>query len=464
MDKHTTKSLINEFGSTKLCNRVKHFFDTYNVAAAAGRSNIKKEAGISSMSILYHMFLTPFFNERLTGLWQNSLVPSDLKGSGKDAYYRFISNHRYNWRRFINLLALKVITHLEKFSLWQDRVLILDDTTQPKRGKQIELVSWVFDSVAKKSTLGFKNLVLGWSDGLSFIPFDFTLVASSNRPNNHEKALDKRTIGARRRKDALSSKTELALEMVKKAHSSGLDASFVLFDSWFAFPSFIKDVYEEGYNVICKLKKLPNIHYIYKGKPYHLDALYRKVAKDMLRSLPTLPGRYASIDVTTKEGLPARIVFYLDGKGRGWSAFLSTDLDTSPEKILTTYARRWSIEPFFKQCKQNLHLGKEQCRDFDSIFASAALAILRYLFLAITTRFEKDPRTLGELFKSVQVEMNNLSTTQIVLELIAEEASKVSRTLKSSETVHAQLMKLIDSIKYFLSSLLKFDELVGCET
>ncbi len=388
-----------------------------------------------------------------------------MKGSGKNAYYRFISNHRYNWRKFINLLSLQVISRLEKLSLWQDRVLILDDTTHPKRGKQIELVSWVFDSVAKKSTLGFKNLVLGGSDGFSFIPFDFTLVASSNRPNNHEKPLDKRTIGARRRKDASRSKTELAIEMVQKAYSSGLDASFVLFDSWFVFPGFIKDVYDSGYNIICKLKNLPNIRYTYKGKQHNLDALYRKVAKGILKPLPTLPGRHAAIDVTTKEGLHVRIVFYLNKKkGRGWNAFGSTDTDADPEKILTIYARRWPIEAFFKECKQNLHLGKEQCRNFDSIFASTALAMLRYLFLAITTRLEKDPRTLGELFKSVQVEMNDLSTAQIVLELIVEEASKMSRTLKSSETVHTQFMKLLDSIKYFLSSLLKFDESVGCET
>ncbi len=59
MDHNSTQSLINEFSSTRLCNRVKQFFNTYKVAAVAGRSNIKKDAGISSMNILYQIFLTP---------------------------------------------------------------------------------------------------------------------------------------------------------------------------------------------------------------------------------------------------------------------------------------------------------------------------------------------------------------------------------------------------------------------
>jgi len=464
MEHNTTDVFISKFQSTKLCNKVKHFFKSFKLAALANKSNIKKDAGISTMNILYRVFLTPFFHESLSGLWKEGFIPSPLKQTGKDTYYRFLSNHRFHWRKLLNLLAIKVIKTFNRFSIWQERVLILDDSTLPKRGRHIELVSWVFDSVLKKSTLGFKNLLLGWSDGFTFIPFDFSLIASSNQPNNLVKDMDKRTIGAKRRKDALRSKMDMALEMINKAYSSGIDASFCLFDSWFAFPSFINKVYHIGYNVICKLKNLPNIRYTYKGKPYCLDALYRKFAKNSLKPLLNIPGKYASLNVTTKEGLRVKIVFYFEEKGSNFSAFLSTDLSVSPEKVLMTYAKRWPIEPFFKECKQNLYLGKEQCRNFDSVFASNAIAFIRYIFLSVTKRLENDPRTLGELFQSIQVEMKELSVPEIVLELIADEVKKMSRTLNLPETVFSQVMQLLYSIRYYLSSLIIFDEPQGCES
>jgi len=464
MEHSTTDQLMSEFQSTRLCNKVKHFFTSFKLTSLAYKSNIRKEAGISTMNILYHIFITPFFHEGLSGLWREGFIPSSLKQSGKDTYYRFLSNHRFHWRKFLNLLSINVIRAFDQYSCWQDRVLILDDSTLPKRGKHIELVSWVFDAVLKKSTLGFKNLLLGWSDGFTFIPFDFSLIASSNQPHNLVKNLDSRTIGAQRRKDAVRSKLDMAREMIQKASNYGMDASFVLFDSWFSFPSFIHDVYDIGYHVICKLKDLPTIHYILKGKTYSLGALYRKCGKDEFKPLLHIPGRCASIVVATKQGLQVRIVFYREDKSSGWSAFLSTDLERSPEEVLMTYARRWLIEPCFKECKQHLWLGKDQCRNFDSVFASNALAFVRYIFLSVTQRLETDPRTLGELFRSIQVEMKELSVPQIIFELIADEVKKMSRTLNLPQIVYSQFVKLLDSIKYYLTSLLKFDDPVGCET
>jgi len=464
MKKDTTDAIINEFQTTRLCNRVKQFYKSFNLATLANKSNIRKDAGVSTMNILYQTFWTPFFHEGLSGLWKEGFIPLSLKQSGKDTYYRFLSNHRFHWRKFLNLLAMESINALTRLSYRKERVLILDDSTLPKRGRHIELVSWVFDSVLKKSTLGFKNLVLGWSDGFTFIPFDFSLNASSNQPNNIVRALDKRTIGARRRMDALRSKMDMALEMLQKANNFGIDASFVLFDSWFAFPSFISKVYHIGYNVICKLKPLPTILYTYKDKPYCLDALYRTFAKSRFKPLLNIPGKYASIDVTTKEGLRVNIVFYLEDKGSSFSAFFATDLEVRPEEVLKTYTKRWPIEPFFKECKQRLWLGKEHCRNFDSVFASNAIAFVRYIFLSVTKRLESDPRTLGELFKSIQVEMKELSAPQIVLELIADEIKKMSRTLNLPQIVYSQFMKLLDSIRYYLSTLINFDEPEGCES
>ena len=196
----------------------------------------------------------------------------------------------------------------------------------------------------------------------------------------------------------------------------------------------------------------------------NLEALYRKFAKNRLKPLSHLPGKYSALNIQTKEGLAAKIVFYFDNESKSWCAFLCTDLDATPEKVLKTYAKRWAIEPFFKECRQNLYPGKERCRNFDSIYASAAISIFRYIFVSITTRFESDPKTLGELFKAVQVDMHKLSTFKIVLELISNETKKVSITLNLSEKTKSHMSLIMDSIRSFLSSMLKFDEPLGCES
>jgi hypothetical protein len=49
--------------------------------------------------------------------------------------------------------------------------------------------------------------------------------------------MDKRSCGYRRRLMALSKAPEVMLKMIRAAIESSLSASYVLFDSWFSFPS-----------------------------------------------------------------------------------------------------------------------------------------------------------------------------------------------------------------------------------
>ncbi len=53
--------------------------------------------------------------------------------------------------------------------------LILDDTTVAKTGKNIERVGYVHDHVSQSFVLGYKILVAGYWDGVSFIPIDFSI-------------------------------------------------------------------------------------------------------------------------------------------------------------------------------------------------------------------------------------------------------------------------------------------------
>jgi len=183
-----------------------------------------------------------------------------------------------------------------------------------------------------------------------------------------------------------------------------------------------------------------------------------------MKKFPTIQGKYASIKVLTKKGLEVKIVFCSIENAKKCGAVLSTDIDLSSEEILNIYIKRWTIEPFFKECKQHLYLGKEQCRNFDSIFASNAIALIRYIFLAVTLRYENDDRILGELFKDIQVDMKNISASQIVIDFITDIAYNKSIKENMHLSVYKQFTQLVDSIKYSLSSLLIFNESMGCET
>lgn len=57
----------------------------------------------------------------------------------------------------------------------QIRAIILDDTTVAKTGKHIESTGYVHDHVSGRFVLGFKILVSGYWDGVSFIPIDFSI-------------------------------------------------------------------------------------------------------------------------------------------------------------------------------------------------------------------------------------------------------------------------------------------------
>ena len=96
-------------------------------------------------------------------------------------------------------------------------------------------------------------------------------------------------------------------------------------------------------------------------------------------------------------------------KKRGWIALLSTDTELAEEEIVRQYGKRWDIEVFFKMCKQHLKLVKEvQIRDFDGLIGHTSMVLARYNILAWFQRQQVDQRSLGELFRFCNEEMENI--------------------------------------------------------
>ena len=68
------------------------------------------------------------------------------------------------------------------------------------------------------------------------------------------------------------------------------------------------------------------------------------------------------------------------------------------------YQIRWSIEVFFKDCKQNLHLNSCQSTDFDANIAHISIVFMNYMILSLRKRID-DYETLGGIFREIKEQM-----------------------------------------------------------
>lgn len=101
------------------------------------------------------------------------------------------------------------------------KVFIFDDSAYDRnRSKKVELLSRCFDHASLKMRFykGFRMLTMGWSDGHTFMPIDFSLVSSKNAQiNGISEQIDKRTCGYKRRENALQTLPEQIPDMIRRA-------------------------------------------------------------------------------------------------------------------------------------------------------------------------------------------------------------------------------------------------------
>lgn len=72
-------------------------------------------------------------------------------------------------------------------------------------------------------------LTLGWPDGSTFIPVDFSLLSSKkSQINDISSKIDKHSSGYKRRVEALQTKAEQIPGKIERAMKTSVDASYVL--------------------------------------------------------------------------------------------------------------------------------------------------------------------------------------------------------------------------------------------
>ncbi len=428
-------------------NYTRAFLQTHRIARILKMSNFSKERGIPCVALFRFIFLLVFTGKNL----YRTLQMTTTEGNpGKDAVYRFLNSARYNWRKFLLLLSASIIKDrvATLTSAERIKVLIIDDSLFSRnRSNVVELLARVYDHCEQKYRRGFRMLTVGWSDGVSFLPVAFSLLSSVKQDNRlcaMNEEIDKRTNGYKRRAESIKKATETMFDLLKQVKTSGIDAQYVLFDRWFSSPSVIMNVLKEKFHCICMLKDT-KVSYGYRDSKMTLSKLYASVRKKRGRA-KVLASVIVRLGVD-EEGkvVEAKIVFVRDRRSRKWLAVLSTDTAMSDEDIITTYARRWDIEVFFKMAKSHLKLAREfMGRSYDAMMAHTTIVCCRYIMLALEKRESEDPRTIGMLFYVHCDELQGLGFIEamlIVIEVLKDHLSRfLSLTPRRLEQFMANFM------------------------
>ena len=367
---------------------------------------------------LFSYILCNVFRDR--SMYMQKKTGNFKEDFSKNAYYRFLRNPHSNWLRFTTLLAERIINgHLRELTS-EERAdcFVVDDSLYERIGyKKTELASKVFDHVSMKFKKGFRMMTVGWTDGCSFIPINFSLLASSKKENILGKAetYDKRSLAGKRRAMAQSKGTDVMIQLIDEAMKAGHKAKYVLFDSWFSNPRQIVQLKDRGLDTIAMVKVSSRISYEYNRERKNIKQIYNSCKKRRGRSRYLLSVN-VKVGQEQKDGrsVDAKIVCVRNRANRKeWLALICTDMSLSEEEIIRIYGKRWDIEVFFKTCKSFLNLGSEyHGLSYDALTAHVALVFTRYMLMSVAKRDDEDERTLGELFFFMVDEVADITFNQ----------------------------------------------------
>ena len=452
-------------------NEIAEVFKELKISSIMKRSTIQKRCGHPAHQIIFSLFLIPFLSLGNVFLLVREQY-EEAANSAKNKYYRFLANAKFNWRSFQLSLCFRVHQKVET-EPDQKLFFVIDSTITQVTGKLIELASYIYDHTVGKSVLGFEKLHLGIFNGKQFLPIGQRVCVGKKKPKAKSKAskykkqskakkISPDSPGAAERAAADQTKLDKVISMLKAAINKGFEAPFVMFDSWFCFNCLIVQIKTQlGLDVILQLKNMPKTNkYVYKGKSYTLKELYGYFARPKMRMVKKHQFKQAILTVCLVGSIvKMKIVFvHNDGQDK-WHAFGSTDTKLKAETILNYYSYRWSIEVFFKNCKQYLNYGKEQMSNLDSIIACDALVLMRYTVLTYlaskeNARFYEKFDTLRSQQKATCFGMRLLKYYLNQLEFIINEACVLIQNDQKKEAIEL-LSSLVNNPEKIAAGALK---------
>lgn len=412
--------------NTIICNVIKKF----NLKTICCQIGATKDSGYSVGEIISLMIMFPLMLLKSVNAFYKSefQTVSEMK---KDVIYRLKNNEKMPWRRLLFGVAKKFqqLVNPQK-EVAPNSAFIVDDTADCRVGYKIENITMIHDhSSGKKGSVkyGFKNLVLGYFDGKSITPLDFSihkerLLPKKKRKKQFKKECIKNSNGSKRRQECNVDKITNTLAMIKRAVKNGFVAKYVLVDSWFPSLNFVKEIrgIRDGAMHLVAGIKNDNRKYEYNGELLNGKELIVKLKSEgSQKRCRKWNTRYFEVEVNYEGIGIVKLYITRFPYQKKWRIFISTDTSLSMTQMLEIYSIRWTIEVMFKELKQHLQFGKCQSQDFDAQIASITISLMLYIFLAYFRR-NQAYESWGGIFDMIKNELSEKNLAQRLWELFDE--------------------------------------------
>lgn len=454
------RNILSEKRRNSVMDSFSRLLESFHLENRCLGGNKRENCQLTNLQLFQILVLMPFFAIKGFSHYPASAL-SRMFGGKKDVLYSFMSQDNINWRNLIYRIVVKLIAKVTNRKDFKKShlpvVLIADDSDLPKTGMRMEAIGKIFSHVHQKCILGYKALMLCWSDGRTQFMLDASLhgekgkvegkeqgLSAKQRQNRYNRTRDENSHVAKRKEEYFMSKGKKLIEMVRRAIKAKIPFEYLLVDSWFTCSGLVDFAYNSHKKFhLLGMAKMGNTKYLTK-KWGELTA--KAIISKLLGSKSVTYSRryrchYASVDVMLG-GRKVRLFFCRRGKREGWKILLTTNVKLDFLRAYEIYAMRWAIEVFFADGKRLLNLAGCSARDFSSQIAHVSLVMIRYNLLASVKR-SLDYETIGGLFNDIFAGVHELTVMEKIWAIIVEVVAVVAELTGADE--EELMMQIIEN-------------------
>lgn len=443
------KSFFSEKREKSIMDMFSHLLSSLHFDNRSLGGNKRSNCQLTNLQVFQLIVLMPFFSIKGFSHYKDSIL-NRMFGGKKDMFYSFMAQDHINWRTLIYRMAVTLVSYITCRKDFRKShlpaVLIADDSDLPKTGFRMEAIGKIFSHIHQKCILGYKALMLCWSDGRTQFMLDVSLhgergkvegkeqgLTAEQRKKRYERKRDTESHAAGRKEEYFMSKGEKLIEMVKCAIRHRIPFDYLLVDSWFTNTGLVDFVCKSHKKFhLLGMAKMGNTKYSTPWGELSAKAILSRLSSSkQIRYSRRYRIHYAMVDA--KLGTRSvRLFFCRRGRTDGWRILLTTDTSIDFMRAYEIYAMRWAIEVFFADSKRLLGLADCSARDFTSQLAHVSLVMIRYNLLASLKR-SLDYETIGGLFKDVYAGVYELTVVEKIWLIIIEVVGIVAELTGADE-------------------------------